>query len=121
VFTVNNYHPYFFNIMAYLSNVRIKCVLQLMSGLSTPGVTRQISMDGLFMECHSMDPPKIGESGMITLNLIQSNQAVSVKASCRISGVYPDGMEISAQFAYMTKPEVQLLKKALEQETDEID
>lgn len=107
--------------MAYLSNVRIKCLLQLMTGTSIPGVTRQVSLDGLYMECHAMTPPKIGDSGMITLNLIQNNQPISVKASCRIQGVYPDGIEIGAQFAYMAKSDVELLKRALDNETDTVD
>ncbi len=107
--------------MAYLSNLRTKCLLQLMSGTSIPGMTRQVSMDGLFIECHAMTAPKIGDTGMITLTLIQNNQPVSVKARCRISAVYPDGIELTAQFAYMNKSELELLKLALDKESEQID
>ena len=98
--------------MAIKHQIKIKCLLQLFSGQTIPGVTRNIGMDGAFMECHIMNPPQTGESAMITLNLIRS---------CRIISVQPDGLEIAAQFSYMAKNDVECLKIALATKSVEID
>ena len=107
--------------MAIKQQIKIKCLLQLFSGQTIPGVTRNLGMDGAFMECHFMNPPQTGESAMITLNLIRSKQTLSLRTSCRIISVQPDGLEIAAQFSYMAKNDVECLKIALANKSVEID
>lgn len=107
--------------MAIRHPIKIKCLLQLFSGQTIPGVTRNIGLDGVFLECHNMNPPKTGESAMITLTLIKGNQPFSLKTSCRIISVQPDGLEIAAQFSYMAKNDVTCLKAVLAKKSVEID
>ncbi len=107
--------------MAIKHHIKIKCLLQLFTGQTIPGVTRNIGMDGVFLECHNSDPPKNGDAAMLTLTLLKANQPFTLKTSCRIISVQPDGMEIAAQFVYMAKNEVDVLKAVLAKKSVEID
>ena len=98
--------------------IRTKCSIQLMSGHILNGTTRTVSIDGAFIECQPLSslnktPPKTGDSALLTVYIKSDNEQATIKSRCRLNTVYPDGVDVGAQFAYMGKAELELFENFL--------
>ena len=101
------------------TRVRIKCAFQTISGSLFSGTTRTLSIDSVFIECIPLSGPvisrpKINDMGMIKLFLMIDNNPASLNCRCRIINVYPDGLELDAQFAYLSKTELAQLENLIQ-------
>lgn len=99
--------------------VRIKCAFQSMSGNTYNGTTRSLSLDSAFIECLPLTGPvitrpKINDMGMIKLFIMVDENPVSLNCRCRIINVFADGLDLDAQFAYMTKTDLGYLEKLIQ-------
>lgn len=98
--------------------VRIKCAFQGISGNTFNGTTRNLGINGAFIECQPLTGPvnlrpKINDMGMIKIYILVDGQNTSLSSRCRIVNVFPDGIDIEAQFAYIAKAELQLFQSIL--------
>ncbi len=94
-----------------VKKIRIKCAFQSMSGNMYSGTTRSLSLNSAFIECQPLagavkTRPKISDMGTIKLFVIVDGNQVSINSRCRIVNIFPDGLGVEAQFAYIGKKEL---------------
>jgi hypothetical protein len=94
-----------------VKKIRIKCAFQSMSGNMYNGTTRSLSLSSAFIECQPLagalkTRPKISDMGNIKLFVTIDGNQVSINSRCRIVNVFPDGLDVEAQFAYIGKNEL---------------
>lgn len=94
-----------------VKKIRIKCAFQSMSGNMFSGTTRSLGLNNAFIECQPLTGaphthPKISDMGTIKLFVTIDDNQVSINSRCRVVNVFPDGLDVEAQFAYISKNEL---------------
>ncbi|MES9875049.1 MAG: hypothetical protein ABW162_04965 [Candidatus Sedimenticola sp. PURPLELP] len=106
--------------------IRIACAVDLVSGLSLHGYTKELSLDGVFMESQGFslmgrNPPQPGDSGVFTLFYKLRGKHCNIKMHCTLSNVISSGLGLNINYSGLTRQEHQLLMAILERGSDRLD
>ncbi|OOZ37886.1 hypothetical protein [Solemya velesiana gill symbiont] len=106
--------------------IRVACSLDLISGLSLQGYTKEISLDGVFMESQGFSlmgrrPPQQGDSGAFTLYFKKRGQLCHIKMHCTLTNVVSNGLGLSINYSGLTRQDHELLMDILRRESDRLD
>ena len=106
--------------------IRMPCVVQLPSGITINGYTRDLSLDGVMVETpHAAGTgartPSSGEMGILTLKFRKSGVPSSLMAQCRVVHISGNGLGLAVQFSELNKQEQEIVGAIISRGRPEID
>ncbi|MEH6580203.1 MAG: PilZ domain-containing protein [Amphritea sp.] len=107
------------------SRIRLGCSVVLMSGIFMHGYTRELSVDGVSIQTQGFSlsgrqPPRPGESGVLTLHYRRAGKPQGVRVHCHLVRVVSCGLELNVTYSELSASDQEILKEIMESGSDRL-